>query len=120
VPATLLTGVIWGAWHLPLLLAGLTYPGAPLQAAVPIYVLSTVALSFLFTWLHHRSQGSVLAAALLHGVLNVLTEITAPQQLPGSNPLIVNVFGLLPALLIWLAVAAYFGLGRRKGGNSGH
>lgn len=48
--ATLVLGVAWGLWHLPL---------GPLNTIVPI------VLAFFYTWLYNRT-GSVLLAILLH------------------------------------------------------
>lgn len=52
--ATLLVGVVWGVWHVPLY--------GPLGFAVPL------VLAFFYTWLYNRT-GSVLLAIVLHGGL---------------------------------------------------
>lgn len=67
VGASLLLGLIWGLWHLPLVfIEGTT------QAAIPFqeFVLQTMALAVLYTWLHNNTGGSVLIAALFHASAN--------------------------------------------------
>ena len=50
VRATLLLGVVWGLWHLPV---------------APLAIVVTVPLAFFYTWLFNRT-GSALLCALLH------------------------------------------------------
>jgi membrane protease YdiL (CAAX protease family) len=69
VTASLLLGVLWACWHAPMFLI----PGTPMfDIPVPAYFLWVVALSFLFTWLYQRTQGSLLLATLFHGAVNAL------------------------------------------------
>lgn len=66
--ASLLLGTVWAAWHLPLhFLPGTT------QAALPIWQfwLITIVGSVLYTWIHNRTGGSVLAAILFHTTSNL-------------------------------------------------
>jgi chromate transport protein ChrA len=54
-------------WHLPLVfIEGTT------QAAIPFYefVLQTMLLAVLYTWLYNNTGGSVLVAALFHASAN--------------------------------------------------
>ena len=69
-PMSWLTGMIWGAWHLPLLLYGPLYPGAPGLALLMILPF-TLLLSPILFFLHEKA-GTVLAPALLHGTLSAL------------------------------------------------
>jgi hypothetical protein len=66
--ASLVLGLIWGLWHLPLVfIEGTT------QAAIPFheFVLQTMVLAVLYTWLHNNTGGSVLVAALFHASANI-------------------------------------------------
>src|SRR5918997_3125683 len=66
--ASLILGVLWGAWHLPTFFV----PGAPQYGLpFPTFVLLTVAYSVLFTWVYLHTRGSVLIATLLHGAINL-------------------------------------------------
>ncbi len=100
--AWLITGIVWGAWHLPIVLSGLTYPGQPVLLAVLVFMTSTILLSFWFTELFVRSDQSVALAALSHGTLNALSEISSPVHFPGVNPMLSNPFGLVVAILVFV------------------
>jgi membrane protease YdiL (CAAX protease family) len=68
VRATLLLGVVWGLWHLPV---------------APLAIVVTVPLAFFYTWLFNRT-GSALLCVLLHASitpaqdhLSLVTDSTA-------------------------------------------
>ncbi|MCJ7739181.1 MAG: CPBP family intramembrane metalloprotease [Anaerolineae bacterium] len=68
--ASVVLGIIWLLWHLPLDLAGRRFGVAGFR----IYT-SAVVGGFIFTWLYNRSGGSLLAAVLLHSAANVAFEL---------------------------------------------
>ncbi|HKJ38443.1 MAG TPA: CPBP family intramembrane glutamic endopeptidase [Anaerolineales bacterium] len=71
--SSVILGVIWGAFHLPLFF---TLTGSS-QAGVSFlgFLLSTVSLTIIFTWMYNHTRGSVLLAYLLHGSTNTWTRI---------------------------------------------
>jgi membrane protease YdiL (CAAX protease family) len=75
--AVLLTGVIWGVWHWPLILMGynygLDYFGAPFLGPLAM-VWFTLALAVIFGWLSFKAQ-SVWPAVIGHGALNGIAAI---------------------------------------------
>ena len=74
IRATLLVALIWGPWHVPLLLAGLNYPGVDPWLAILVFLFTVVALSFAYTWFYVASSGSVLVVALLHQSSNTFSD----------------------------------------------
>lgn len=74
VPAILVSGVIWGLWHAPLILLGYNYPTAPGWLGVLMMVGMCVLVGGVFGWLRIRSQ-SVWPAALAHGAFNASTGL---------------------------------------------
>lgn len=68
VRGVLLLGVIWGAWHWPIILMGFNYPGHPLLGVV-LMTLYTTGLAIVLGYAVLRS-GSVLLAAYLHALNN--------------------------------------------------
>lgn len=69
LPALLVSGVIWGLWHAPLILLGYNYPGAPGWLGLTAMVIMCVLVGAVFGWLRLRS-GSVWPAALAHAAFN--------------------------------------------------
>jgi membrane protease YdiL (CAAX protease family) len=67
--ASLLLGLVWAAWHIPLF-----FTRASAQTGLPFlwYVLHTVAVAIIFTWLYRSAARSILLAMLLHAGLNAV------------------------------------------------
>ena len=113
--ASLVLGLLWSLWHLPLF-----FLEGSVQSQIPIaaYLIMTVSLTVLFTWVYNNTGGSVLMALLFHGMVN-----TAPTTLfgqaagePGLIWLYVGSIGVLAAI-----VTAVFGskrLSRKREGLS--
>jgi membrane protease YdiL (CAAX protease family) len=71
--SSLILGVIWTLFHLPLFF---TLTGSS-QAdwSFISFLISTVSLSVLYTWMYNHTRGSVLLAYLFHGAANTWTQI---------------------------------------------
>jgi len=96
LPASLLLGVIWSTWHLPLHFI----PGTT-QAVIPFWEFSaqTIVLTVLYSWLHNETGGSVLIAGLFHASGN-LTGAVIPYWTTGTGRWISFLLLLIPALLV--------------------
>jgi CAAX protease family protein len=104
VRAAVIVGLIWGAWHLPVLIVGLNYPGEPIIAVLAVFLLSAMLLSFLQTRFYVASGYSLMAVALLHGSLNTFSDrLTDPDHLSG-NPLLVSAGGVIASALVAIGV----------------
>jgi uncharacterized protein len=75
--ASLILGVLWTLWHLPLFFIQGTS-----QSTTPffLFALSTIASSILITWVYNQTRGSVLLALLFHTALN-MTWLYLPLSL---------------------------------------
>jgi uncharacterized protein len=69
LPAILISGVVWGAWHAPLILLGYNYPDAPGWLGLSAMIAMCTLVGAVFGWLRLRS-GSVWPAALAHAAFN--------------------------------------------------
>lgn len=67
--ALLISGVVWGLWHAPLILLGYNYPTAPGWLGVTAMVIMCILVGAVFGWLRLRS-GSVWPPALAHAAFN--------------------------------------------------
>lgn len=103
VRGVLLLGLIWGAWHWPLILMGYNYPGYPILGLV-LMALYTTGLAVVLGYAVLKS-GSVLLASFLHALNNqVLATIIAlgfrPNDMAFSFD--IGIYGI-----ITLAVVAF-------------
>jgi hypothetical protein len=67
-----------------------------------VFVVSVTLTTFPFTWLYVASGGSVLVVAVMHGVLNALSDtFTSARYVPDGNPLVVGGGGLMGAAVLF-------------------
>jgi len=69
----LISGAIWAAWHVPLIVFADYNGGTPSWYSVSCFVVMVVALGVPFAWLRLRS-GSVWPAAILHASHNLFIQ----------------------------------------------
>lgn len=81
----LVTGVVWGLWHAPLILLGYNYPTVPPVAGLALMVVFTTLLAGLFDWLR-RASGTVYVPALAHGAVNASGGLALVFAAAGSAP----------------------------------
>ena len=106
VPGTVLLGLLWGAWHLPLFLT--EWGGWPeFSWANPVlFVASCVPLSLVMTWVFNRSGQSVPLVMLLHAGINSTYTLLWPAVFPAldgdHDTLVVQLFAttVATALLV--------------------
>lgn len=105
-PALLLSGLVWGPWHAPLLLLGYNY-GTTSPVGIALMSVTTVLLGVLFGWLRMRS-GTVFPSAFAHGALNATTGTLLAALVPataGTAPSVLGWAGWLVAAVV-IAVLA--------------
>jgi len=73
--ASLVLGVIWTMWHLPLWFAGLGYEKIPFGA----YAILVMSYTVLITWACNNSRGSMVIVTLFHLMMNVAMNILEIQ-----------------------------------------
>jgi membrane protease YdiL (CAAX protease family) len=107
--ASLISGVVWTLYHLPLLLFSDYHSAAPIAFQVVVFFISTIAHTFVNNWLRAKS-GSLWPAVFLHSshnvfVRNVYDPLMARYPLTdffvtefGLGLLVINV---LMALYVW-------------------
>jgi membrane protease YdiL (CAAX protease family) len=118
----LLSGAVWAAWHMPLMItANYRGEGTPLAYSLVCFALMIVGLSFLMAWLTLRS-GSFWPAALLHATHNLFVQgmFDGATVKTDVTNWWTGEFGA--GLAIAIAVAAWLLVGRKRdavGGPTG-
>lgn len=69
----LLSGIIWSAWHLPLIIFADYNGGTPPAYSIVCFVIMVIGISFPMAWIRLRS-GSIWPAALLHASHNLYIQ----------------------------------------------
>lgn len=91
---SLLLGVVWAAWHLPLFWSGVWTP--PTVANVVMFTVMIVALTVIMTWVYNHTDGSLLIMILMHASFNTFANRVAAPLFPAP---ILDEYGLLPVLI---------------------
>ena len=94
--ASVLLGLIWACWHLPLFFLAL--PGNDEYGqSFPVWALGVTALSVAIAWLYANTKGSLLLTMLMHSAVNNI-----PHFVPSAVTNARNVFSLHTSLVAWL------------------
>jgi membrane protease YdiL (CAAX protease family) len=105
VRRVLLLGVIWGAWHWPIILMGFNYPGHPLLGVV-LMTLYTTGLAVVLGYAVLRS-GSVLLAAYLHALNNQVVSFFVALGYSPFDPAFsfgIGIYGIATLAIVALLV----------------
>ncbi len=84
--SSIILGIIWGIWHLPLFwMAGNFHSQIPFS----LFILQSVALTIVMTWLYNRTSNSLFTVHIFHaasntflGVLPIMPENTGGSLIP--------------------------------------
>jgi len=74
LPASLIIGVVWAAWHLPYFADPSIHP-LPFWIDFGLFVVTLVSQSVLATWIYNSTRGSVLAAMLYHHSIHMASIV---------------------------------------------
>lgn len=102
--SSILVGVVWGLWHIPLYFVPGTGQHEILRSgtnpafAIVGFVGWTIGLCVLFTWLFNQSRGSLLVVILFHTAVNLAAFL--PAAVGSAGPA-----SLLNVLLTWVVAA---------------
>jgi membrane protease YdiL (CAAX protease family) len=107
--SAVIVGLIWTAWHVPLLLFADYNNGTPWWFGLSCFAVMVVSISVMMTWIRLKSN-SVWPCAILHASHNlfiqaIFTPLTGPRP-DGLTLYAVGEFGLAVP-----AVAAVFAIG---------
>ncbi|RYZ32279.1 MAG: CPBP family intramembrane metalloprotease, partial [Propionibacteriaceae bacterium] len=83
---TVILGLLWGGWHLPLFLTT-DWGGWPDESAQQpiLFIAGCVPLSLVMTWVFNRTGQSVPVVMLLHASINSTYSLIWPALFPSLN-----------------------------------
>lgn len=104
--ALIISGVVWGLWHAPVIVRGHNYPDHPYLGVLLMMVFTTLT-GVIFGWLQLAS-GSVWAPAIAHGALNAIAGlpiILLTEFDTAIGGTLTSVVGWVPlgVFIVWLA-----------------
>jgi membrane protease YdiL (CAAX protease family) len=99
--ASLILGVIWFVWHVPLLIPD---SGGTQRPLVP-YIIVVLSLSVIITWLWSAAGRSVFIAIVFHAAINSTGSHVVPAFAPADQ---VTIWWLFAVLLAVVAVRVTF------------
>jgi len=100
--AVLLSGLIWGVWHAPVIVQGHNYPGYPILG-IFMMIIFCVLLGVIISWLYLNTK-SPWVAALAHGSVNAIAGLPVLFLAPGFN---MAFAGTLAAPTAWIGMALF-------------
>jgi membrane protease YdiL (CAAX protease family) len=109
VSATLVLGVVWALWHLPLLATGTTeFHGlasfVELATTTAVRILNIVGVAFVLTWIYNAT-GSVLLAILAHAGFNTANSTLVPLPLEVISTGDATTVLVVTTVVLWGVVA---------------
>jgi MFS family permease len=110
IKASLILGVVWSLWHLPVLFAGVLYGGNNPWLALVIFVFTVTMSTFAYTWLGTASHHSSMLATIFHGSTNWFLNRLATFLASGS----LLSFGLAMGIGWMLIVIAVYRVFKRS------
>jgi len=107
---TAVLAVVWASWHLPNLLFG-GWTGA----SYTLWLVGTLAVTFVYTWLFNNTGGSILLAALLHAAINMSSGLVL-GLIPGMEDAFgVQLYGAVAIACVIVALVLVVGTRGRLG-----
>lgn len=102
---SVISGLMWAAYHFPTLLLGDYNKGAPAWFSLVCFTLMVVADSFILAWLTLRSN-SLWPAAIFHGSHNLFIQsiFTPLTRDTGPTKFVIDEFGI--GLVVTVGIAA--------------
>lgn len=97
-------GIVWGIWHIPLIIQGLNFSNNPILGSF-LMILACICLSFILSYLRIKTN-SIFLVSVFHGMINavgtfLLAFIESPNDLFCN---LVGVYGIVAALILTLII----------------
>jgi membrane protease YdiL (CAAX protease family) len=106
--SAVILGIVWAVWHLPAYFVP-SEMGAFNPVNFVFFVLISISVRIIWTWVTNNANGSGISGVLLHASSNAVSLALIPALLPTPTPEQMTTSGLLVlGLLFFLAVLLIF------------
>lgn len=108
LPAALMVGLVWAAWHLGPLQWQILFADGPeaflnfLPGHAMMYLIGVAPLAIIFAWLYEATRGSLLVCFIVHDSFNN-TSLMASYMFPEA-PVMYGIIAFLWATVIWILI----------------
>lgn len=112
---SLVLGIVWAFWHLPLFFIPGTAQSAAGQPLLQfaVFAVQVICLTVIITWLYNRTGCSLGAAVLMHFLTNFVGTVVTYLLVPSLLDAAVQTVGYLVAAVLIVALG-----GRRLGARA--
>jgi membrane protease YdiL (CAAX protease family) len=102
----ILVGIIWGYWHLPIILMGYNFPTCPILGALVFMPLGCIFMGIFLGWIYLRSK-SIWMPVIAHSSINLMAallinEVTMMVDLLYQQILFIGIWGVVAAICLFL------------------
>ena len=117
--ASLVVGIFWALWHLPLFLIAGTYQSGLGLGTISFwaFMFGLVLESPIYAWIYNKTGGIVFSAVLLHGLGNLVRELV-PSVDSYLEIGVVAIIAIVLTLASWKWLMGKEKVEGRKGANA--
>jgi membrane protease YdiL (CAAX protease family) len=116
LPGSLILGLLWACWHLPLFLTSFEGHAGSGLLTVLGFIIGTTGMTIVITWVFNHTQGSLLLAMLGHAALDAFTASNIFSSLLAlDTSYFLSVIVGFGVMALCLSVATRGHLGYRQG-----
>jgi len=95
-------GIIWGYWHLPIILMGYNFPTSPILGSLILMPLFCIFVGIFLGWIYLRSK-SIWLPMIAHGAINLTAQLMINEVIMNKDKLyqgliFIGVWGIIAAL----------------------
>lgn len=101
--SSLILGVVWSLWHLPLFFVQGSYQAGLGVGTLAfwLFFIGIVPLSLVFTWIYNNTGRSTLAVILFHSMVNLTGELMALTERADTYSIVLWYVAAIGITAIW-------------------
>lgn len=101
--SSLILGVVWSLWHLPLFFVQGSYQAGLGVGTLAfwLFFIGIVPLSLVFTWIYNNTGRSTLAVILFHSMVNLTGELIALTERADTYSIVLWYVAAIGITAIW-------------------